>query len=103
MVGVCGFLPKDWQGIAKAVGQKTVRPVITPAILKRFTAYRRLPGNAAGGSLHIVLDDKNIGTSSVQFCLEYARQHGDAEGEALAKILLAMSKTQRLKIAHRCW
>lgn len=51
-----------------------------------------------GGNLHIVLDDGNVKDSNVQFCLNQAEENGDVKGVELAKILLQMSKTQRLKL-----
>jgi hypothetical protein len=57
-----------------------------------------LPGNGVGGSLHIVLDDGNVEDGSVRFCRDYALEHGDAIGYALANVLLRMSKTQRHKL-----
>lgn len=52
--------------------------------------YYEMPGNGAGGSLHVVLDDGNHERSSVEFCLNYAIKDGDKAGEALARALLAL-------------
>ena len=35
----------------------------------------------------------------MEFCLKNALVHEDADGELLARLLLIMSKTQRIKIA----
>lgn len=70
-----------------------------PEVLPIARRYFAKEGNAAGGSLHIVLEDGNIDDSSVQFCREWALERGDADGVALADLLLRMSKTQRKKIA----
>lgn len=67
--------------------------------LHAFKAY--LEKNPAGGSLHIVLDDGNVEDSHVEFCIEYARQNGDIEGNRLGKILLGKSKSQRLGVHNR--
>lgn len=75
------------------------KPTITPELLARFRAYNAK--HAAWGSLHIVLDDQNVRDSDVEFCVKFAQERGDAEGEELGKILLQMSKTQRLKIGSR--
>lgn len=61
-------------------------------------AYYRKPDNGVGGSLHIVLDDGNLETGNVQFCLEWARKNDDMDGEALALLLLDMTVTQRGKV-----
>ena len=71
------------------------RPTI-PSVLPLFISYRRRHG--AWGSLHIVLDDGNVRDSDVGWCIEHARERGDAEGEALGRVLLAMSRTQRRKL-----
>lgn len=73
------------------------KPTI-PDVIDRFRAYFAQPSNGAWGSLHIVLDDNNVDDDSVRFCIENAQQKGDVDGEALARILLRMSKTQRLKL-----
>lgn len=70
-----------------------------PDVLARFSAY--YAKNPAWGSLHVVLDDGNVGDDSVRYCIEGAIASGDTEGEALARILLTMSKTQRNKISSK--
>lgn len=60
--------------------------------------YYNLPNNESGGSLHIVLDDNNVQDSSVQFCIDWAKKEDDIYGVLLGKVLLRMSKTQRLKL-----
>lgn len=67
-------------------------------VLGQFLTYRQKPTNGAWGALHVVMDDGNVADSHVRGCIEYARERGDADGEALARILLQMSRTQRLKI-----
>jgi len=69
-----------------------------PEVLPIVKAYYAKPNNGVGGSLHIVLDDGNVETSSVEFCKEYARQNNDLDGVALAELLLKMSYTQRKKL-----
>ena len=66
----------------------------------RFTAYLR--ENCVWGSLHVVLEDGNVGDSSVDYCIESAVAKGDTEGEALARILRDMSRTQRSKLDRLC-
>lgn len=74
-----------------------------PRVLPDFRAYIAQRGNEVGGSLHLVLDDGNVSDADVQWCQEWARQHGDGEGERLAEILLQMSPTQRARLAKRLW
>lgn len=70
-----------------------------PEVLPLVQAYYAMPGNSAGGSLHLVLDDGNVEDSSVAVCLRYAQEHDDEAGVELATLLLKMSKTQRKKLA----
>lgn len=84
---------KDPASLKEAVPRMTV-----PGLLPRVHAYRNLPENGVGGSLHIVLDDGNIRDSDLRFCLDYALTKGDTEGAALARLLLGMTKTQRKKV-----
>ena len=71
-----------------------------PDVLPIAKAYLAKPGNAVGGSLHIVLDDGNVQDSHVDHCIERARERGDEDGVLLATLLRQMSRTQRLKISN---
>lgn len=74
-----------------------MKPII-PDVLPLVRAYRA--NNAAGGSLHIVLEDGNVDDGSVLFCESLAQQNGDADGARVAALLLRMSKTQRRKLTR---
>lgn len=79
-----------------------------PQVKPLVRSYYAIDGNGVGGSLHIVLDDHNTDDSSVEWCIEYAAKNGDPCGEALGRVLLRMSKTQREKLAsdrgkYDCW
>lgn len=74
------------------------KPTI-PEVLPLMYAYRDKEGNSVGGNFHIVLDECNVDNGSVLFCLERAREAGDADGIALGEALLQMSKTQRSKLS----
>lgn len=71
---------------------------ITPEVIAAYRAYYGLPGNSAGGSLHIVLDDGNREDKHIQWCFDDALKNGDVEGAALATAIMFMSKTQRRKL-----
>jgi hypothetical protein len=62
--------------------------------------YYALPGNGAGGSLHIVLDDGNIETGHIKYCREYAVERGDWRGVLIADALLARTLRGRGKICR---
>lgn len=57
--------------------------------------FYTLDGNGAGGSLHIVLDDQNIGVDSIEFCRDYASKEGDSAGYWLAILLLTLTDGER--------
>jgi hypothetical protein len=69
-----------------------------PDVCARFAAYRSKPGNECWGTLHVVLDDGNTQDKQVEWCIGHATEKGDADGERLGRILLAMSRTQRGKL-----
>jgi hypothetical protein len=71
-----------------------------PEVLPLVIAYCSKEENSVGGSLHIVLDDGNVEDGHVEYCIEYAKEVGDVDGVKLGKILLKMSKTQRLKLVE---
>lgn len=60
--------------------------------------YYAKPGNKLGGNLHMVLDDGRVEDVDVELCLAQAQEAGDEEGERLARLILGMSRTQRLKL-----
>lgn len=71
-----------------------------PQLIEAAKAYYLMPGNAAGGSLHIVLDDCNIEDNDIKWCIDYANFNGDNEGVLLAKMLLKASLDQRRKLVN---
>lgn len=56
--------------------------------------------SCVGCCLHIVLDDDNVRDDDVQFCINYAHDQHHADCEQLARMLLLMSRTQRLKLGN---
>lgn len=68
-----------------------------------LSVYER---NCAGCCLHVLLDDHNVGDDTAAFCLQWAKDQLAAEGEEhrecveLAGLVVAMSRTQRLKLVH---
>ena len=82
-----------------------IKPTV-PEVLPIVEAFYRLPGNGVGGVLHVVLDDCNTEDSSVRFCRDSAATDNppyfpgvDRPGLFLSDVLLAMSRTQRRKLA----
>jgi hypothetical protein len=66
--------------------------------IKLSRAYYNMPGNGAGGSLHIVLDDGNIEVDHVRFCLEWAADRNDKPGVKLAEFLLTLTEDERQEV-----
>jgi hypothetical protein len=72
-----------------------VKPTI-PEVISVFADY--LLANPSWGSLHIVLEEGDVGDSQVESCRDWAANRGDKQGMELASILLTMSKSQRGRI-----
>ncbi len=53
--------------------------------------------HGAGCCMHIVTDDYNLSNSSVEFCLNFARENNCAECEECAKVMLTLTVTARKK------
>lgn len=73
------------------------RPTV-PEVIEVVRDYYEKPGNGAGGTFHVVLDDGNIEDKFVKWCIEQAQSLGDSDGVAMGALLLLMTKTQRAKI-----
>lgn len=78
---------------------QSTKPSI-PDVVERFAHYFE-DDNGVWGSLHIVLDDGNVENHSVEYCIDYAEEKGDQEGAELGRILLQLSRTQRLKLPKK--
>jgi hypothetical protein len=77
-------------------GMKVMARLTIPDVLPLVRDY--YVEHSTGGSLHIVLDDGNVENAHVDFCIEWAIEHDDAEGEKLARLIRTMTKTQRRKL-----
>lgn len=76
-----------------------MKPTVSD-VLKLVREYYSKPGNGAGGSLHIVLDDGNLKDEDILFCREWAKKEKDEDGVVLADLILSLSKTQRRKLYY---
>lgn len=74
-----------------------IKPSV-PEVLPLVREFYRIPGNLAGGKLHIVLDNGNVDDDSVGFCIREALEAGDTVAAELGQLLLVMSYTQRDKL-----
>ncbi len=74
---------------------KPTVPEVAPLVSALYASEH----GAVGGCLHIVLSDGNIGDGSVQFCVDLAIERGCQQCEHIGRLLLRMSKTQRIKLS----
>lgn len=72
----------------------TYKPTV-PEVIPWVLAHYAQPNASAGCCLHVVLDDANVRDETVQWCIDNARHSWCAD---FGRVLLAMSKTQRLKL-----
>lgn len=96
--GEFGLRSKDRVGSTPTAPQPRPTPSHVRALIK---AYYEMPGNGAGGNLHVTLDDGNIETGDILYCLGYAKRDGDTAGVQIAELLLAMTRRQRAKAVGR--
>ena len=70
----------------------------TPDMIPLIKYFGSLDDNLVGGNLHIYLSDGNIDDSHIKFCLEWCIKSNDLLGEAICRLSLKMSRTQRKKL-----
>lgn len=58
-------------------------------------------GRAAGGYLHIVVDDGNLEDGHIQYCIGDAREHGDRHAVLIGEELLSWSMEKREELYGR--
>lgn len=81
-----------------------IRGDITPqSVSVSCWAYYRVKGNAAGGSLHIVLDDGNYSDAAIESCINWAMEVGDNFGFLLGKLILKLNKKERVELDTLIW
>jgi hypothetical protein len=67
-------------------------------VLPLAISYLSKPGNSVGGSLHVVIEDRNLEDSHLRFCISHSKANNDLDGISLAEEMLKLSKTQRGKL-----
>ena len=72
------------------------------ALIPRLLDYYRAEvRNACGGSLHIVVDDGNLGDADIEFCRREASAADDVAGVELADALQLLSIDERDELFNR--
>jgi len=75
----------------KATDRPTV-PDVLPLVREIYKSH------AAGCCLHILTDDGNVADDHAEFCLKTAREEGHLVCQRAAEMLVAMTRTQRLRV-----
>ncbi len=70
-----------------------------PEVLDLFVAYLRR--NPSWGRLHAVLEDGNVSDAAVRSAIDDANSSGDKECAELGRILLSMTKSQRVRLPEK--
>lgn len=71
-----------------------------PDIVPLVREFKKNPDNGVGGNLHIFLEDGNIEDDHIAFCLSKCVERGDDLGEAICRLSLRMSHTQRKRLSR---
>ncbi len=72
-----------------------------PEVVDRFVDYHAR--NPSWGMLHSTLDEGNVADGHVLIDIAWAEARGDVEVAELAKLLLRMSRRQRLALGNYGW
>jgi hypothetical protein len=76
---------------------------LKPFICEFVKYYYDTLGNAAGGTLHIMLDDGNIEKDFIQSCRTFARKEGDSFGIFLCDLLELFSEDELEALYDNNW
>lgn len=79
--------------LAKPISWKVVLPVVQQI-------YAR---HCAGCCLHIMTDDGNCEQGHAEFCLKWALKSGHPDCIKAARLMAAMSQTQRTNVYRHKW
>jgi hypothetical protein len=93
----------EFENILSAYNLLNSEDVSIESVLECVKDYYKLDNNAAGGNLHVVLDDGNIEDGSIKFCTEYAVKNNDYFGLILGKLLLKLTYDQRCELIQKHW
>jgi len=65
--------------------------------------YNSLPENAAGGWLHVCLDDGNLDPEMIFSCGEDCERNGDTFGVFLSEVLLTFTTEELEEMYDKDW
>lgn len=69
-----------------------------PLVKQLIIYYCSLPGNGAGGKLHIVLSDLNVDNDSLDFCKNECQKHHDNLGVFLINVLYEFTEIELIEM-----
>lgn len=69
-------------------------------VLPQLKSYLAKPGNETGGSFAVYVRHLGFEDSHIRWCTDYAERMGDTDGVKLGRLILKLTKTQRIKLAH---
>ncbi len=76
---------------------------LQPFVNQLIQYYYKDLSNAAGGYLHIVLDDGNIEHEFIQFCKTECEKNGDSFGIFLCDLLLTFTEDELWNLYEKDW
>lgn len=76
--------------------------MLSPEEYERFKAYGE-QSMFCWDSLHIALSDGNLSDDNIIFCISWAQDNEDTEGEYLGKVLLRLTEDQRQLLYENRW
>ncbi len=75
--------------------------IFKPFVKELIAYYYDLPDKAAGGCLHIVLDDGNTDLHCINYCQEVCEQKDDTFGYFLCDVLMEFTEEELDKLYEK--
>ena len=82
-------------------GENTIKK-LKPFLCLLINYYYNIPGNEAGGNLHIILDDGN-NKDFIEYCKQRAKDNGDSLGMLLCDLLNEFSDDKLFSLYLKNW
>jgi len=75
-------------------------PSTVDLIVAECRDYYAIPGNEAGGNLHLMLDDGNMEDENLMFCLKQCAEAQDSVGVMLVAVIATLDEDERADLYH---